>query len=99
MLMRFDCAGDVPWQILRTKQTVNSLALTFSVAPIVRLQMLWDNARIVRPEALLGLIWSLSGFQAVLQLSVFDGVAFDPLSLKQDGVAFADVDIGRRQVL
>jgi hypothetical protein len=43
--------------------------------------------------------WSLTSFGLVLQSSVFDGVVFDPFSFKQDGLASAEVDIGRRQVL
>ena len=35
----------------------------------------------------------------MLQSSLFDGVAFDPFALKQDGLAASEVDIGRRQVL
>ena len=35
----------------------------------------------------------------VLQSSVFDGVAFDPFTLKQDGLAASEVDVGRCQVL
>ena len=35
----------------------------------------------------------------MLQSSVFDGFAFDPFALKQDGLAASEVDIGRRQVL
>ena len=35
----------------------------------------------------------------MLQSSLFDGVSFDPFTLKQDGLAASEVDIGRRQVL
>jgi hypothetical protein len=34
--------------------------------------------------------WSLSGFQAVLQLSLFDGVAFDPFPFQENGLAYAE---------
>jgi hypothetical protein len=43
--------------------------------------------------------WSLSGFQAVLQLSLFDGVAFDPFPFQENGLAYTEVDVRRRQVL
>ena len=43
--------------------------------------------------------WSLGGFQLVLQSSLFDGVGFDPFSFEEDGLASAEVDVGRRQVL
>jgi hypothetical protein len=42
---------------------------------------------------------SLGGFQAVLQSSLFDGVAFDPFPFQYDGLATTEVDIGWRQVL
>jgi hypothetical protein len=35
----------------------------------------------------------------VLQSSLSDGLAFDPFSLKQDGLASSEVDVGRCQVL
>ena len=35
----------------------------------------------------------------MLQSSLFDGLSFDPFTLKQDGVAASEVDIGRCQVL
>ena len=35
----------------------------------------------------------------MVQSSLFDGLSFDPFTLKQDGVAASEVDIGRRQVL
>jgi hypothetical protein len=31
--------------------------------------------------------------------SLFDGVAFDPFALQEDGLASAEVDIGRGEVL
>jgi len=31
--------------------------------------------------------WSLAGFQLVLQLSLFDGVGFDPFSFQENGPA------------
>ena len=34
-----------------------------------------------------------------MQASLGDGVAFDPFALHDDGLAAAEVDIGRRQVL
>jgi hypothetical protein len=43
--------------------------------------------------------WSLGGFQPVLQSSLFDGVAFDPFPFQEDGLASAEVDVGRPQVL
>jgi hypothetical protein len=42
---------------------------------------------------------SLGGFQAVLQSSLFDGVAFDPFPFQCDGLVSTEVDIGWRQVL
>jgi hypothetical protein len=42
---------------------------------------------------------SLGGFQAVLQSSLFDAVAFDPFSFQYDGLASTEVDIGWRQLL
>ena len=35
----------------------------------------------------------------MLQSSQFDGVAFDPFSLQEDGPVSAEVDVGGRQVL
>ena len=35
----------------------------------------------------------------MLQSSQFDGVAFDPFSFQKDGLASAEVDVGRCQVL
>jgi hypothetical protein len=37
----------------------------------------------------------LSGFSGVHQASALDGLSFDPFSFQQDGVATAEVDIGR----
>jgi len=34
----------------------------------------------------------------VLQSSLFDGLAFDPFALKQNGVAASEVDVGGREV-
>ena len=50
-------------------------------------------------EALARLGLRLGGFQLMLQSSQFDGVAFDPFSFQKDGLASAEVDVGRRQVL
>ena len=47
-------------------------------------------------EALARLSLSLGGFQLMLQSSQFDGVAFDPFSFQKDGLASAEVDVGRR---
>ena len=38
----------------------------------------------------------LGSFQPMLQSSQFDGVAFDPFSFQKDGLASAEVDVGRR---
>jgi hypothetical protein len=35
----------------------------------------------------------------MLQSSLFDGVAFDPFAFQQDGLASAEVDVGRCQVV
>jgi hypothetical protein len=35
--------------------------------------------------------WSLGGFRVVFQSSLFDGVAFDPFSFQDDGLASAEV--------
>src|SRR6516225_1595003 len=67
--------------------------------PFVRLQMLWDKLRCLGMEALARLGLSLGGFQLMLQSSLFDGVAFDPFSFQEDGLASAEVDVGWRQVL
>src|SRR5437588_5414127 len=40
----------------------------------------------------------LCGLAAVKQASVLDGLSFDPFSFKQDGLASAEVDIGRGEV-
>jgi hypothetical protein len=40
----------------------------------------------------------LSGLAAVYQSSDLDGLSFDPFSFQQDGVATAEVDIGRGQI-
>jgi hypothetical protein len=40
----------------------------------------------------------LCGLAAMLQASGFDGVAFDPISFQQDGLAAPEVDVGRGQV-
>ena len=42
--------------------------------------------------------WMLSGFRLVLQSSFPDGVAFDPFSLQQDGLAASEVDVGRCEI-
>lgn len=41
----------------------------------------------------------LSGLLAMLQAAAFDGFAFDPFSLHQDGVATSEVDVGRGQIV
>src|SRR4029453_13046845 len=40
----------------------------------------------------------LCGLAAVKQASVLDGLSFDPFSFKQDGLASAEVDIGRGEI-
>ena len=40
----------------------------------------------------------LCGLGAVMQVSGFDGLAFDPFSLQQDGLATPEVDVGRSEV-
>ena len=35
----------------------------------------------------------------MLQSALFDGLAFDPFALEQDGLAAPEVDVSRRQVL
>jgi hypothetical protein len=40
----------------------------------------------------------LCGLAAVKQASVLDGLSFDPFSFKQDGLASAEVDIGRCEI-
>ena len=35
----------------------------------------------------------------MLQAALFDGVAFDPFSLQQDGLAAPEVDVGRREIV
>ena len=65
----------------------------------VRLQMLWDNPSCIGKEVLARWGWSLGGFRLVLQSSLFDGVAFDPFSFQKDGLAAAEVDVGRGEVL
>ena len=35
----------------------------------------------------------------MLQSSLFDGLAFDPFALKQDGLTASEVDVGRGEVL
>jgi hypothetical protein len=40
----------------------------------------------------------LCGLAEMIQAAGFDGVAFDPFSFKQDGLATPEVDFGRRQV-
>ena len=62
----------------------------------VRLQMLWESLSCLGTEALARLSLSLGGFQLMLQSSQFDGVAFDPFSFQKDGLASAEVDVGRR---
>src|SRR3954452_20756447 len=47
-----------------------------------------------RAEALAHRVSSLSGFHLVLQSSFSNGVAFNPFSLQEDGLASAEVDIG-----
>lgn len=61
--------------------------------------MVWDNLSCLGTEALARLGLRLGGFQLMLQSSQFDGVAFDPFSLQKDGLASAEVDVGRCQVL
>ena len=40
----------------------------------------------------------LCGLPMMQQAAVLDGLSFDPFSFEQDGVASAEVNIGRRQV-
>ena len=40
----------------------------------------------------------LCGLAAVKQASVLDGLSFDPFSFKQDGLASAEVDVGRGEI-
>src|SRR3954467_7989443 len=40
----------------------------------------------------------LCGLAAVVQASVLDGLSFDPFSFKQDGLASAEVDVGRGEI-
>jgi len=63
----------------------------------VRRQVLCDSLRFRGSEALA--CFSLGSFSLVLQSSVFDGVSFDPFTLKQEGAAASEVDVSRRQVL
>ena len=35
----------------------------------------------------------------MLQSSLFDGVAFDPFAFQQEGMASAEVDVGRCEVM
>ena len=35
----------------------------------------------------------------MLQASLLDGLSFDPFSLQEDGLAAAEVDVGRREVV
>ena len=35
----------------------------------------------------------------MLQASLFDGLSLDPFSLQQDGLASAEVDVGRRKIV
>ena len=65
----------------------------------VRLQMVWDNLSCFETEALARLGLRLGGFQLMLQSSLCDSVAFDPFSFQKDGLASAEVDVGRGQVL
>ncbi len=51
-----------------------------------------------RREDLAHLLRMLSGFAAVYQSSDLDGLSFNPFSFQQDGVATAEVDIGRGQI-
>lgn len=51
-----------------------------------------------RREDLAHLVLMLCGLAAVLQASGFDGVAFDPFSFQQDGLAVPEVDVGRGEV-
>ena len=43
--------------------------------------------------------FEIGGFQLMLQSSQFDSVAFDSFSFQKDGLASAEVDVGRCQVL
>jgi hypothetical protein len=40
----------------------------------------------------------LCGMTAMMQASGIDGVAFDPFSFQQDGLASREVDVGRREI-
>ena len=40
----------------------------------------------------------LSGDSTVVQASALDGLSFDPFSLQEDGLAAAEVDVGRCQI-
>jgi hypothetical protein len=61
--------------------------------------MLWDNPSCIGKEVLARWGWSLGGFRVVFQSSLIDGVAFDPFSFQKDGLAAAEVDVGRGEVL
>ena len=57
------------------------------------------QSAVLGTEALARLGLRLGSFQPMLQSSQFDGVAFDPLSFQKDGLASAEVDVGRCQIL
>jgi len=60
--------------------------------------VLFDSREAFGNGALLGWCFRLGGFALVLQLSLFGGVSFDPFTLKEDGLAATEVDVGRCQV-
>jgi len=61
--------------------------------------MVLGQSAVFGTEGLARLDLSLGGFQLMLQSSQFDSVAFDPFSFQKDGLASAEVDVGRCQVL
>jgi hypothetical protein len=67
-------------------------------APSVRRQNIWDDFRRDRKEYLAHLLRMLSGLAAMVKTSILNGLWFDPFSIKQDGLASSEVDIGRSEI-
>ena len=64
----------------------------------VRRQDICDWSGLFRREDGAHLLNRLGGYSGVHQASVLNGLSFDPFSFQQDGVAVAEVNIGRCQV-
>ena len=85
-------ASPPPWSIEERAPTPASSCVTTACLSSNAL----GQSAVFGTEALARLGLRLGNFQLMLQSSQFDGVAFDPFSFQKDGLASAEVDVGRR---